>query len=132
MAAVETSSSVVLIGSGMVSAMTYLLGPILGEYSVLLGAGFLGSLVALMEEPESAAGLHPYWEGFKFIFRGTALSFMFGSVLTLIAVHYIPASYNISPHAVLSPVAFSIGWTSNRWPAVRDKLLEKLSKVRIK
>lgn len=131
MAAVETSTTAALVGSGIVSATTYVLGPVLGEYAVILGAGLLGSLVALMEEKD-LGGTHPYWEGLKFVFRGTTLSFMFGGLLTMVAIQYVPASYHLSAHAILSPVSFSIGWTSNRWGIIKDKIVNVVSRIKLK
>jgi len=124
----EPSTSSILIGTGVSSVATYLLGPVLGNYAVIFGMGLMGTLVALTDEDfhvngepvKLAAGL---WKAFKFIFRGMALSVAFASLGAYFVIELLPKNYELTPFAVLGSVAFTIGWTSNKMSALKDKLV---------
>jgi len=110
-------------GAGVTALMTVVLGPVLGEYIIILIAGLLGTLVALSE-----ANTKTVFRSMVFVFRGLAFSFVFTSLLTSIAISFIPASIGVAPYAVMSVVSFLIGWTSNRWGSFKKVLIEELSK----
>lgn len=127
----EPSSGALIVGSSLATLTTYLLGPIFGEYAIVLGMGLLGTLAALADETFDDQGIgwtHSVWLAVKFLFRGIALSFAFGSVLTLFALHFIPSDIGVTPYAALSAVSFAIGWSSNRLGALRTRVLELIGR----
>lgn len=124
----EPSSTSFLVGAGMSSAATYLLGPILGNYAVILGMGLMGTLVALTDEDfhlegQVASWGHRLWLASKFLFRGMALSLAFAGLGAYFIAKGVPAEYELTPYAILSSVAFTIGWTSNKWGAVKERIV---------
>lgn len=129
-----TSVSSVLLGTGAASIATLVLGPVLGVYAVIIGMGLLGTLVALTDEDFSAGGQPPSWSqgawrAAKFIFRGVALSVAFAGLIAHYVSGSFPADSNITPYAVLTPVAFTIGWTSNKWTLIKEKIVEVVGGV---
>lgn len=127
----EPSSGALIVGSSLATLITYVLGPIFGEYAIVLGMGLLGTLAALADETfeNSALGwVHSLWLATKFLFRGIALSFAFGSFLTLIALHFIPSDIGVTPYAALGAVSFAIGWFSNRLGPLRARIVELIGR----
>lgn len=129
---IESSASTVMIGAGVSSFATYVLGPAVGEYAVILGMAFIGTLVSLTDEDFHAPEGLPMpllvstWEAVKFIFRGVALSFAFAGILAYIVAGLLPKSYGLTPYAILSTVAFTIGWTSNKWAPLKERIISWL------
>lgn len=129
-AAGSPSLGTIFTGTVASSATTFLLGPIIGQYAIILGMALLGTLVALAErEPlvEPVSTWKSLWTALKFIFRGVALSAAFCSMATAFAIHMVPDSYGITPYAVMSTVAFSIGWTTDRWGSIKDNMIAWVS-----
>lgn len=131
----EPGSTVVIIGSGVSYAATMLLGPILGEYAVIVGMGLLGTIVALADFDTSETGdeIHFSWgkafRAAKFVFRGVALSVAFSGVLAFAVTKLLPADYGVTPYAIISAVSFAIGWTSNKWSQIRDSFVSFVSSL---
>ena len=129
---VEPGSHTVLVGAGISSLATYLLGPAVGEYAVILGMGLVGTLVALTDEDfhnseaPTLSWASVIWKAFRFIFRGMALSLAFAGILAYPIADLLPKSYGMTPYAVLSSVAFTIGWTSNKWGSLREKIVNRI------
>lgn len=124
-AAYAPSPIAVVTGTVASSATTLLLSPVIGQYAIILGMALLGTLVALAERDPVPTGsvFNTMWTAIKFIFRGVALSSAFCSMVTIAVIHALPDSYGITPYAALSTVAFSIGWTTDRWGAIKDGLI---------
>lgn len=124
----EPSTTVAVAGAGLTSAAVLFFGPLLGEYIIILGAGALGTLVALadllQEEDKISIG-----RIVGFIFRGIALSFAFAGILTMAAVYFLPPDFGITPYAITGTVAFAIGWTSNRWKDLKEKAADIITTV---
>lgn len=108
--------------SGTTAVISIVLAPVLGEYILILGMGLLGTLVALTE-----ANTKTFAKSAIFVFRGLAFSFVFTSILTSVVLSLVPAGLGITPYAILSAVSFSIGWTSNRWAAIKQAIIEGLA-----
>lgn len=131
----EPGSTVVIIGSGVSYAATMLLGPILGEYAVIVGMGLLGTIVALADFDTSETGdeIHFSWgkafRAAKFVFRGVALSVAFSGVLAFAVSKLLPVDYGVTPYAIISAVSFAIGWTSNKWSQIRDSFVSFVSSL---
>lgn len=131
----EPGSTVVIVGSGVSYAATMLLGPILGEYAVIVGMGLLGTIVALADFDTSETGdeIHFSWgkafRAAKFVFRGVALSVAFSGVLAFAVSKLLPADYGVTPYAIISAVSFAIGWTSNKWSQIRDSFVSFVSSL---
>lgn len=124
----EPSTSSFLIGAGVSSLATYVLGPVFGNYAVILGMGLLGTLVALTDEDFHDEGrpidwVLGAWRASKFIFRGLGLSLAFAGVGALVVSQMLPKEYELTPYAVLSTVAFVIGWTSNKWSVIKERIV---------
>lgn len=105
---------------GFSTLIILLFGPLFGEYVVIIGFGLLGTLLALSETT------HPtIWKSLLFLFKGVILSSVFTSLLTAIIVKYVlPDNLGMTPYAVMGPVAFFIGWSSNNLSQVRDNVLK--------
>lgn len=130
----EPGSGVVIIGSGISYAATLLLGPVLGEYAIIVGMGLLGTIVALADfdtsqEDELRFSFTKLWMALKFVFRGVALSVAFSGVLAFAVSKMLPADYGVTPYAIISAVSFAIGWTSNKWSQVKDSFVGFLSSI---
>lgn len=112
-----------LVGTGLATGLVVLLGPVLGEYAIILFTGLLGTLIALSDakSPSFARSL-------IFVFRGLCFSFVFTSILTAILVQFLPKSFGITYYALMGCVSFTIGWTSNRWGALKTAIIEETAK----
>lgn len=113
-----------LVGSGLAAAATLVLGPVLGEYAVILGLGVLGTLVALSDR-----GAMTFREGCWFILRGVSFSFVFTGIVTYFLLRMLPKDSGFTPYAVMGIVAFVIGWTSDRWGVFKEVLVNKISRL---
>lgn len=124
-------TSTALVGGAIVSsAATYLLGPLVGEFAVIIGMGLLGTLVSLIDNDEltkADAAHSSMWLALKVIFRGVVLSFVFAEILDQVVVSVIPKDYGLGPYALLSVVSFVIGWTNNKWAVVKDKVISAIA-----
>lgn len=125
-AVIAPSPGAVITGAVASSATTLILGPVIGQYAIILGMALLGTLVALAErdpQVDPVSTTKSIWTAVKFVFRGVALSAAFGSIATVMITRWVPESYGITPYAVMSTVAFSIGWTTDRWGVVKDAMV---------
>jgi predicted membrane channel-forming protein YqfA (hemolysin III family) len=107
----------------LVSLATITLGPILGENVVILALGLLGTLIALSEEHQDT-----WKDSLIFILKGVVFSLVFTGLLTVLAIQYLPKNLAITPSSILGIVAFLIGWTSNKWPKLKDLVIGMLVK----
>lgn len=110
-------------GAALVTLTTYAIGSILGEYSIILVLGFLGTIIALSEQESKS-----WKESFLFMFRGITFSLVFTGLITTIFLKYIPADYGLTPYALLGAVSFIIGWTSNKWGKIKEAIILAASK----
>lgn len=104
-----TSSSSV----GIVAIAVALLGPMAGEYAVVVLAALAGSLWALSRET-TLTRADGAWLVFRLVLTAVALTGFFVWLLE----HY----YAWPAHQLLSPLAFAIGAVGNGWPGVVDRL----------
>lgn len=122
----EPTSTALVAGAGISTLATYLLGPLVGEFAVILGMGLLGTLVSLIDGDEltkADSAWQSAWMAGKVIFRGVVLSFVFAEILDQVVSSVIPKDYGLTPYALLSVVSFVIGWTNNKWGSMKDKLV---------
>ena len=125
----EPTSTALVVGSGVSALATYLLGPLVGEFAIIIGMGLLGTLVCLVDEDtltHSDSVGHSIWMAVKVIFRGVVLSFVFAEILDKAVISLLPKDWGMTPYAFLSIVSFVIGWTNNKWGVVKDKLVNVL------
>lgn len=112
-------------GAGLTTVVTLALGPILGEYAIIFALGTLGSLMALSESSQPTV-----LKSLIFLAKGVVFSFVFTSLLTSLLVKYaIPDGAGITPYALLSVVAFCIGWSTDRIGVVKDAILSRFVKT---
>jgi hypothetical protein len=116
-----------LVGTGLAAAATVILGPVLGEYAVILGLGLLGTLVALSESDAS-----DFKTSCWFLFRGVSFSFVFTGALTWFLLKSLPDSLGFTPYAVMGMVSFGIGWTSDRWASIKETIVNRISSIGVK
>lgn len=118
----EPNTTIASTGAALVTVTTVVIGPVLGEYAIIIGLGFLGTLVALSEVIQMSI-----FKSLVFVLRGVVFSFVFTGLITLLIVKYIiPGDLNLPTYAVLGIVAFTIGWTSNRWSSIKDWAVDKV------
>lgn len=125
----EPTSTAMVAGASISTAATYLLGPLVGEFAIIIGMGLLGTLVSLIDQDElthSDSAWDSAWKALKVIFRGVVLSFVFAEILDQVVVSVIPKEYGLGPYAMLSVVSFVIGWTNNKWGIVKDKVVNAI------
>lgn len=126
----EPTSTAIVVGAGISAAATYLLGPLVGEFAIILGMGLLGTLVSLIDNDEltkSESTHSSVWMAIKIIFRGMVLSFVFAEILDQVVSSVIPKTYGLTPYALLSVVSFVIGWTNNKWGVIKDKVVSAIA-----
>lgn len=122
----EPTSTALFAGAGLSAAVTYLLGPLVGEFAIILGMGLLGTLVSLIDNDDltkADTARSSVWMATKIIFRGMVLSFVFAEILDQIVLTFVPKDYGLTPYALLSIVSFVIGWTNNKWGVIKDKVV---------
>lgn len=125
----EPTSTALVAGASISTLATYLLGPLVGEFAIIIGMGLLGTLVSLIDQDEvthASSTWESVWLAATVIFRGVVLSFVFAEILDQVVVSVIPASYGLTPYALLSVVSFVIGWTNNKWGVVKDKVVSAI------
>lgn len=119
----EPNTSAGFVGTSLATGLVVLLGPVLGEYAIILFTGLLGTLIALSDcKPDT------FSKSLIFVFRGLCFSFIFTSILTAILVQFLPKSLGITYYALMGAVSFTIGWTSNRWGALKTAIIEETAK----
>ena len=109
-------------GAALTTLATLTVGPILGEYFVIIILGLLGTLIALSEEHKETLR-----ESLFFIFKGVLFSFVFTGIITTLVLKYLSTDSGLTPYTLLGAVSFSIGWTSNKWDKVKDWLVALLT-----
>lgn len=122
----EPTSTALVAGASISTLATYLLGPLVGEFAIIIGMGLLGTLVSLIDQDDlthSTSVWQSIWMATKVIFRGVVLSFVFAEILDQVVVSVIPKDYGLTPYALLSVVSFVIGWTNNKWGSIKDKVV---------
>ena len=125
----EPTTTALAAGASISTLATYLLGPLVGEFAIIIGMGLLGTLVSLIDQDDlthSASVWESVWLASKVIFRGVVLSFVFAEILDQVVVSVIPKEYGLTPYACLSVVSFVIGWTNNKWGIVKDKVVSAI------
>lgn len=111
-------------GAGLVTLATVALGPILGEYSIIVFFSLLGTLVALSESVQPSL-----FRSVIFLARGITMSFVFTGLITAVVVKYSPVNMGLTPYFVMGAVSFLIGWFSDRFGVIKDALSEKINSM---
>jgi len=122
----EPTSTALFVGTGVSTLATYVLGPLVGEFAIIIGMGLLGTLVSLIDNDDlthSTSTGRSVWLAMQVVFRGVVLSFAFAEILDQVVVSVIPKDWGLTPYAILSVVSFMIGWTNNKWAAIKDKVV---------
>ena len=118
----EPSLTNVNTNLGVVALSTIVLGPMLGEYAIIAGLGLVGTLIALSENNRSSI-----WESIVFLFKGVMFSCVFTGIATSIMVKYLPGDMGLTPYAIMGPVAFTIGWSSDRIAILKISVMSFIS-----
>lgn len=111
----EPSSS----SAGLVAVSVALLGPVFGEYGLIVFAALAGSLWALGKR-QSSAPLDGALFLLKIIFTAVVLS---GFV-----AHILATRTSMPSHQLLAPVAFCIGFFGNSWSDIGELVLDRVVK----
>lgn len=124
----SAAASPVAIGpgtnAGLLVLATYALGPVLGEYFVIILMGFIGTLVMISE-----VETHSWAHSAGLMLKGVAFSFVFTGILTSVVIQYIPSDLGITPYAILGTIAFVIGWVSNKMEVVKTLIVNGFSNL---
>lgn len=108
-------------GAGITAVAIAVLGPMAGEYAVIVLSALAGSLWAL-----SRSSLASRVDGAMLILRLV----MTAVVLTSGLAWLLERHYEWPTHQVLAPLAFVIGALGDRWPglveALADRMLRRL------
>lgn len=111
-------------GTSLVAVAGVLVGPIAGDYAVIVFASLAGSLWALARGPSMSRG-----EGARLVLRVllTAVALTGGAALWLEHNYHWPAKH------LLAPLAFIVGLFGDRWTALVDlawaRLMDRLRGV---
>ena len=119
----EPHTTLLSTGSALVTLATVAMGPLLGEYFIIVALGIAGTLLAMSEEEKVTL-----YKSFIFLVRGIFLSFIFTGIITTLLLKYIPESTGLTEYAILGAVSFSIGWTSGRVVGLKEWLISKFVK----
>ena len=111
----EPNTTIASTGAVLVILAKLTIGPLLGEYSIILALGLIGTLIALSEQE----GL-TWKQSLIFVFKGLAFCLIFTGLVTTLALSYLPTDSGLTPYALLGAVSFLIGWTSSKWNNVKD------------
>lgn len=109
---------------GIVALATIFLGPLLGEYAIVVGLGLLGTLIGLSENAQPSL-----WRSLVFLFRGVSFSCVFTGVVTALIVKFSPVDLGSYPYAVMGCVAFTIGWFSDRLGILKSAVINRVSSI---
>lgn len=102
---------------GIVAVAVALLGPMAGEYAVIVLAALAGSMWALARA-DTPTRMHGALLVLRLIFTAVVLT---GGVALL-----IESTRGWPAHQVLAPVAFGIGAFGERWPAVIEAAIARV------
>lgn len=106
------------IGGGLlVATLAAALGPLAGEWLVVLAFGFLGSCLALTEADTGSRRA-----GLLHLLRGVLMAMCFTSLLAWLAAPRLGASFDI----VLPATAALLGWSHDKVGALRDWVLDRI------
>lgn len=103
--------------AGIVAVSIALLGPIAGEYAVIVFSALAGSLWALSRETTLTR-----WDGAVLVFRLVLTAGTLASFFVWLLEHY----YQWPSHQMLAPVAFGIGAVGNGWPGIVDRVKRRV------
>ena len=103
--------------AGITAVAVAILGPMAGEYAVIVLSALAGSLWALSRVPSSTRAA-----GAMLVLRLvlTAVALTSGAAFVLELHYQWPA------HQVLAPLAFMIGALGDRWPGLVERLADGL------
>jgi uncharacterized membrane-anchored protein len=110
-------------GAAIASIVTLAIGQLLGEYVIIFIMGFLGTLIALSEVEKK-----PIFKTLTFLSKGILFSVLFTGIITSFLVPYLPPETGLTAYAILGAVSFMIGWSSNKLPYIRDKIVDLFSR----
>lgn len=101
----EPTSTTAAGGSLLLAALTASLGPLLGQWMLILVGGFVGSFLAV-----TAAETVTLSRAVVVLLRGVGMSSLFSGVAVTLAAPHLGASVDL----LLLPVAGAIGWQQDR------------------
>jgi len=105
------------ISAGIITVAVALLGPMAGEYAVIVLSALAGSLWALSRVPSGSRAA-----GALLILRLVLTAVVLTSGLAWL----LEQQYSWPAHQVLAPLAFVIGALGDRWPALVESLADRL------
>jgi uncharacterized BrkB/YihY/UPF0761 family membrane protein len=119
----EPNTTLLSTGSALVTLATVAMGPLLGEYFIIVSLGIAGTLLAMSEQRRGT-----WRESFIFLIRGIVLSFIFTGIATTMLLKYIPSTSGLTAYALLGAVSFTIGWMSDKVLVLKNWLTSKIAK----
>lgn len=121
----DPNATITTVGVGVSVIVTTILGPILGEYALILGMGLLGVLVSLTHRDHPTAS-----DALKSLFRGLTYSFVFTGISTWLVFKLIPGLSGVEVYVVMCAMAFLIGALGdNLLPIVKERISSWISNV---
>lgn len=111
----EPNITIASTGAVLVVLAKLTIGPLLGEYSIILAMGLIGTLISLSEQE----GL-TWKQSLIFVLKGLAFCLIFTGIVTTLALGYLPENSGLTPYALLGAISFLIGWTSSKWGDVKE------------
>jgi hypothetical protein len=106
-------------GALLLAAATAAMGPLLGEWALIIVGGFVGSFLAVTSAETVTLG-----RAILLLFRGLGMSCLFTGVAVTLAAPHI----NAGAGALLLPAAGLIGWQQDRLITVLGKLVPAFGK----
>lgn len=101
----EPASSTAAGGPILLAALTAALGPLLGQWALILVGGFIGSFLAVTALETLTLG-----KAAIVLLRGVGMSSLFSGLAVVLVAPHVGASVDL----LLLPVAGVIGWQQDR------------------
>lgn len=105
------------VSAGIITVAVAVLGPMAGEYAVIVLSALAGSLWALSRVSSASRGA-----GALLILRLVLTAVVLTSGLSWL----LESLYQWPVHQVLAPLAFFIGALGDRWPGLVESLADRL------
>lgn len=101
----EPTTTTAAGGALLLAALTASLGPLLGQWTLIIIGGFVGSFLAVTAIETVTLG-----RAVVVLMRGVGMSSLFSGVAVVLVAPYVGASVDL----LLLPVAGAIGWQQDR------------------
>lgn len=110
----DSHAPIVIGGAALLSAFSGVVGPLVAEWTLVMGAAIIGA-AALASETKTLT-LREVW---RIMVKSVAFALLFSAVLAIAAAKFL----GVSPHELLIPVAGLLAYRQDRVIALVAKLL---------